>query len=341
MFAAAMWWSRQGGRATATEGRRRRNAAPMSIVPDVAGRAMWDQSRRAWHGDLARDRHGSRTQISGYLIRSNFEEVRKSGRQTSSPDRFAPLRSRPAQAKGRARARRSAVEGCPGRPCALSGPGCEERHPARTPGHASSIGRPGPGHGRSRPRERSGPAEVDLQYAGILSPLDRRVGLRRSIRPASSRLATPTGLSLSRSCSRSACSSPCPRIIAVDCEAASGTERCCPPLLRSQRRQPDRRRHAADIDSQIDYHGTIKLRRAVSERSKSLYPEPVRQCPPRVDTPRMSRRSRTAGIQRRVPGTFVYLVNADDTVSVGPTSSASPMANGSRYRSGLAPAMTS
>ena len=72
------------------------------------------------------------------------------------------------------------------------------------------------------------------------------------------------------------------------------------------------------FDSQIDTTtGTIKLRAQFRQRRRDAVSRTSSSTSSCWSTPtRTSRSMPTAGVQRGVPGTFVYLVNADNTVSV-------------------------
>jgi multidrug efflux system membrane fusion protein len=71
------------------------------------------------------------------------------------------------------------------------------------------------------------------------------------------------------------------------------------------------------FDSQIDpTTGTIKLRAQFPNETETLYPNQFVNVQLLLDTHKDVTIMPTAGVQRGVPGTFVYLVNADNTVSV-------------------------
>ena len=75
----------------------------------------------------------------------------------------------------------------------------------------------------------------------------------------------------------------------------------------------------ATFDSQIDpTTGTIKLRAMFPNEQRALYPNQFVNVRLLLDTHKNVTTMSTAGIQRGVPGTFVYLVNPDSTVSVRP-----------------------
>ena len=73
------------------------------------------------------------------------------------------------------------------------------------------------------------------------------------------------------------------------------------------------------FDSQIDpTTGTIKLRAQFANGTKTLYPNQFVNIRLLLDTHKDVVTMSTAGIQRGVPGTFVYLVKDDSTVTVRP-----------------------
>jgi multidrug efflux system membrane fusion protein len=71
------------------------------------------------------------------------------------------------------------------------------------------------------------------------------------------------------------------------------------------------------FDSQIDSStGTIKLRAAFANETRNLFPNQFVNIELLVDQHKDVAIAPTAAVQRGVPGTFVYLVDADNTVSV-------------------------
>src|SRR6201999_1362543 len=92
------------------------------------------------------------------------------------------------------------------------------------------------------------------------------------------------------------------------------------------------------FDSQIDpTTGTIKLRAQFPNESKALYPNQFVNVRLLLDTHKGVTTMPTAGVQRGVPGTFVYLVNADSTVSVRPVKLGVTDGDNVEVSSGLAP----
>ena len=92
------------------------------------------------------------------------------------------------------------------------------------------------------------------------------------------------------------------------------------------------------FDSQIDpTTGTIKLRAQFPNEAKTLYPNQFVNVRLLLDTHKDVTTMSTAAIQRGVPGTFVYLVNADSTVSVRAVQLGVTDGDRVEVKSGLAP----
>lgn len=161
-------------------------------------------------------------------------------------------------------------------------------------------------------------AEVNLVYCRILSPLDGRVGLRQvdqgnyvtpsepnglvvitQLQPISVLFTVPED-NLPAISARMQASAKLPAT-AYD---RSGANKIADGVLQT-------------FDSQIDpTTGTIKMRAQFSNEAKNLFPNQFVNIRLLVDTHKDVTVMPTAGIQRGVPGTFVYLVNSDNTVSV-------------------------
>jgi multidrug efflux system membrane fusion protein len=161
-------------------------------------------------------------------------------------------------------------------------------------------------------------AEVNLQYCRILSPLNGRVGLRQvdqgnyvtpgdtnglvvitQLQPISVLFTVPEDnlQAISKRLQDGA-------VLPAAAYDRSGANKIADGTLQS-------------FDSQIDpTTGTIKLRAQFPNESKALYPNQFVNVRLLLDTHKDVTTMPTAGIQRGVPGTFVYLVNADNTVSV-------------------------
>ena len=92
------------------------------------------------------------------------------------------------------------------------------------------------------------------------------------------------------------------------------------------------------FDSQIDpTTGTIKLRAQFPNETEALYPNQFVNIQLLLDTHKDVTIMPTAGVQRGVPGTFVYLVNADSTVSVRKVNLGVTDGDHVEVRSGLQP----
>jgi len=92
------------------------------------------------------------------------------------------------------------------------------------------------------------------------------------------------------------------------------------------------------VDSQIDpTTGTIKLRAQFANETKTLFPNQFVNVRLLVDTHKDVTVMPTAAIQRGAPGTFVYLINSDNTVSVHLVLLGVTDGNRVEVRSGLAP----
>ena len=92
------------------------------------------------------------------------------------------------------------------------------------------------------------------------------------------------------------------------------------------------------LDNQIDTTtGTLKLRAEFANQDDSLFPNQFVNIQLLVDTLRDATVVPTSAIQRGAPGTFVYLVNADNTVTVKPVTLGPASAERIATQSGLAP----
>jgi multidrug efflux system membrane fusion protein len=161
-------------------------------------------------------------------------------------------------------------------------------------------------------------AQVNLQYCHILSPLNGRVGLRQvdqgnyvtpgdtngivvitQLKPISVLFTVPED-NLQAISKRLQAGAVLPAA-ALD---RSGAKKIADGTLQT-------------FDSQIDpTTGTIKLRAQFPNETELLYPNQFVNIQLLLDTHKDVTTMPTAGVQRGIPGTFVYLVNPDQTVSV-------------------------
>src|SRR5499427_977738 len=92
------------------------------------------------------------------------------------------------------------------------------------------------------------------------------------------------------------------------------------------------------LDNQIDTTtGTLKLRAEFANEDDSLFPNQFVNIQLLVDTLHGATVTPTSAIQRGAPGTFVYLVNADNTVTVKPVTLGPASAEQIAIQSGLSP----
>jgi multidrug efflux system membrane fusion protein len=92
------------------------------------------------------------------------------------------------------------------------------------------------------------------------------------------------------------------------------------------------------LDNQIDTTtGTLKLRAEFANEDDSLFPNQFVNVRLLIDTLRDATVVPTSAIQRGAPGTFVYLVNADNTVAVKPVTLGPASAERVAIQAGLAP----
>jgi membrane fusion protein, multidrug efflux system len=182
-------------------------------------------------------------------------------------------------------------------------------------------------------------AEVNLAYTKIVSPLDGRVGLRQvdqgnyvtpgdanglvvitQIQPISVLFTIPED-NLQAISKRLQAGATLP----VTALNRSGSDTLAQGKLNT-------------FDSQIDpTTGTIKLRAEFPNEPKTLYPNQFVNIRLLLDTHKDVVTMSTSGIQRGVPGTFVYLVQDDSTVTVRPVKLGITDGNRVEVLSGVAP----
>jgi multidrug efflux system membrane fusion protein len=336
LLAAAVWWSRHEGAPQKAAGR---NAGPVSIVPGTAGKGDIGINLNALGTVTSLATVTVRTQISGYLIKIDFTE----GREVKKGDLLAQIDSRPyeatlAQAKGQLARDEALLKGAQVDLVRYQDLSAKNAIPRQTLDTQVALVAQDQGTVEAdRGTVRS--AEVNLQYCRILSPLDGRVGLRQvdqgnyvtpgdtnglvvitQLQPISVLFTVPED-NLQTIAKRLQDRAVLPAA-AYD---RSGASKIADGTLQT-------------FDSQIDSTtGTIKLRAQFPNDTKTLYPNQFVNVRLLVDTHKDVTIMPAAGIQRGVPGTFVYLINADDTVSVRPIQLGVTDGERVEVRSGLAP----
>jgi membrane fusion protein, multidrug efflux system len=317
-IAGIVWWNRQGGAPQPSN--TGRNAAPMSIVPEVVGKGDIGINLNALGTVTSLATVTVRTQISGYLLKVDFTE----GDEVKKGDLLAEIDSRPyeatlAQAKGQLARDEAMLRGAQVDLTRYQGLAAQNAVPRQT--LDTQIALVAQDQGTVEADKASvKAAEVNLQYCRILSPIDGRVGLRQvdqgnyvtpgdanslvvitQLQPISVLFTVPEDnlQAIARRIQAGA-------VLPAAAYDRSGANKIADGTLQT-------------FDSQIDQTtGTIKLRAQFANETRSLYPNQFVNIRLLLDTHKDVTTISTAGIQRGVPGTFVYLISADNTVSVRP-----------------------
>ena len=315
-LAGVAWWNWQG--AAPQPSRTGRNAAPMSIVPEVVGKGDISINLNALGTVTSLATVTIRTQISGYMIKIDFTE----GQEVKKGDLLAEIDARPyeaalAQMRGQLARDVALLKGAQVDLARYQGLAAQNAVPHQTLDTQVALVAQDQGIVEAD-RGQVKAAEVNLQYCRILAPLDGQVGLRQvdqgnyvtpgdtngivvitQLQPISVLFTLPED-NLQPVLKRMQTGATLP-VTAYD---RSGANKIAEGVLQT-------------FDSQIDpTTGTIKARAKFANETKSLYPNQFVNVRLLVDTHKDVTVMPTSGIQRGVPGTFVYLVNADDTVSV-------------------------
>jgi membrane fusion protein, multidrug efflux system len=337
VVAGVVWWSRQQGAPQPARGGR--NAVAMSIVPEVVGK-----------GDIGINLNGLgtvtslatvtiRSQISGYLQKIDFKE----GDDVKKGDLLAEIDPRPfeaalAQAKGQLARDEAMLKGAQVDLARYQGLAAQNAVPRQT--LDTQIALVGQDQGTvEADRAAVKSAEVNLQYCHIVSPIDGRVGLRQVDQGNYVTPGDATGLVVITQLQPISVLFTVPEdnLPAISKRISDGAALPAAAFSRNGATK------IADgtlqtFDSQIDpTTGTIKLRAQFPNESKALYPNQFVNVRLLLDTHKDVTTMPTAGVQRGTPGTFVYLVNADDTVSVRKVELGVTDGDRVEVRSGLVP----
>jgi multidrug efflux system membrane fusion protein len=313
-----VWWSKQVGAPAPTGGGR--NAGPMSIVPEVVGKGDIGINLNALGTVTSLATVTIRTQISGYLQKIAFKE----GDDVKKGDLLAEIDPRPyeaalAQANGNLARDEALLKGAQVDLTRYQGLAAQNAVAHQTLDTQIALVAQDQGTVEAD-RAAVKAAQVNLQYCHIISPLNGRVGLRQvdqgnyvtpgdanglvvitQLQPISVLFTLPED-NIQTVLKRMQDGAVLPAA-AYD---RSGAIKIADGSLQT-------------FDSQIDpTTGTIKARAQFANDTKVLYPNQFVNVRLLVDTHKDVTTMSTAGIQRGVPGTFVYLVNADSTVSVRP-----------------------
>jgi membrane fusion protein, multidrug efflux system len=337
VVAGVVWWSRQEGAPQHAGGGR--NAAPMSIVPETVAKGDIGVNLNALGTVTSLATVTIRTQISGYLQKIDFKE----GDDVKKGDLLAEIDPRPyeaalAQAQGNLARDEALLKGAQVDLARYQTLSAQNAVPRQTLDTQVALVAQDQGTVEAD-RAAVKAAEVNLQYCHIISPLDGRVGLRQvdqgnyvtpgdtnglvvitQLQPISVLFTLPED-NLQTVLKRMQGGATLP-VTAYD---RSGASKIADGIMQT-------------FDSQIDpTTGTIKARAQFANDAKTLYPNQFVNVGLLVDTHKDVTTMPTAGIQRGVPGTFVYLVNADSTVSVRKVVLGVTDGERVEVRSGLAP----
>src|SRR5450631_3500597 len=337
-LSGAIWWSRQ--ETAPRQGGGGRTAAPMSIGPETVGKGDIGINLNALGTVTSLATVTVRTQISGYLLKIDFTE----GQEVKKGDLLAEVDSRPyeatlAQVKGQLARDEAQLKGAQVDLTRYQGLAAQNAVPHQTLDTQVALVAQDQGTVEAD-RGTVKSAEVNLQYCRILSPLDGRVGLRQvdqgnyvtpgdtnglvvitQLQPISVLFTVPEDnlQTISKRLQDGA-------VLPATAYDRSGVNKIADGAL-------------STFDSQIDpTTGTIKLRALFPNESRALYPNQFVNVRLLIDTHKDVTTMSTAGIQRGVPGTFVYLISADNTVSVRPVQLGVTDSDCVEVRSGLAPA---
>src|ERR1700760_1404688 len=321
VVAGIVWWTRQQpAQQQAAGGRRGGGGAPMSVVTETIGSGDIGITLNALGTVTSLATVTVRSQISGYMMSIDFKE----GDEVKKGDLIAEIDPRPyeaalAQAKGALARDEALLKGAQVDLVRYQGLAAQNAVPHQQLDTQIALVATDQGTVEAD-RGMVKAAEVNLAYTKIVSPLDGRVGLRlvdqgnyvtpgdtnglvviTQILPISVLFTIPED-NLQAISKRLQAGAKLP----VTALNRSGSDTLAMGKLNT-------------FDSQIDpTTGTIKLRAEFPNEPKTLYPNQFVNIRLLLDTHKDVVTMSTSGIQRGVPGTFVYLVQDDSTVTVRP-----------------------
>lgn len=339
LVAGIVWWARQQRAPEPNHGGRRGGSAPMSVVPETVGSGDIGINLNALGTVTSLATVTVRPQISGYLTRIAFKE----GDEIKKGDLLAEIDPRSyeaalAQQRGQLARDEALLKGAQVDLTRYQGLAAQNAVPhqqldTQVALVAQDQGTVEADHALVKA------AEVNLAYTRITSPIDGRVGLRLIDQ---GNYVTPTdanGLVVITKIQPISVLFTVPEdnLQAIAKRLQAGAKLPVTALDRAGANKLDEG-VLTTFDSQIDpTTGTIKLRAQFPNESKTLYPNQFVNVRLLLDTHKDVVTMSTAGIQRGVPGTFVYLVNADSTVTVRPVKLGVTDGNRVEVISGLAP----
>jgi multidrug efflux system membrane fusion protein len=316
VLAAFVFHSRQ--EAAKPPGGGGRNSGTMSIVPAVVSKGDIGISINALGTVTSLATVTIQSQISGQLMRIDFQE----GQDVKKGDLLEEIDPRPyeavlAQMKGQLARDEALLKGARVDLARYQVLAAQKAVPQQTLDTqvvlvAQDEGTVASDQGQVKA------AEVNLVYCRILSPLDGRVGLRQVDQGNYVTPSEPNGLVVITQLQPISVLFTVPEdnLPAISARMQASAKL---PATAYDRSGANKIADGAlqTFDSQIDpTTGTIKMRAQFSNEAKNLFPNQFVNIRLLVDTHKDVTVMPTAGIQRGVPGTFVYLVNSDNTVSV-------------------------
>ena len=330
-----VWWTKQ---AAPPQGNGR-NSAPMSIVPEVVGKGDIGININALGTVTSLATVTIRTQISGYMQKIDFTE----GNDVKKGDLLAEIDPRPyeaalAQAKGQLARDEAMLKGAQVDLARYQGLAAQNAVPHQTLDTQIALVAQDQGTVEAD-KAAVKSAEVNLAYCRILSPLDGRVGIRQVdqgnyVTPGDTNgivvITQLHPISVLFTVPEDNLQAIATRLKAGAVLPATALDRAASTKIEEGSTQT--------FDSQIDpTTGTIRLRAQFSNDERLLFPNQFVNIRLLLDTHKDVTTMSTAGIQRGAPGTFVYLVNADSTVSVRPVKLGVTDGDHVEILSGLAP----
>jgi membrane fusion protein, multidrug efflux system len=338
LIGGVVWWTRHHAVQQQTRGFGR-VAPPVSIAEDIVRKGDVGVTLNALGTVTSLATVTIRSQISGYLMKIDFKE----GTEVKKGDLLAEIDPRPykaalAQAKGQLARDEALLKGAQVDLTRYQGLAAQKAVPHQTLDTQIALVAQDQGTVEAD-RATVQSAEVNLNYTRIVSPIDGRVGLRQVDQ---GNYVTPNdtnGLVVITQLTPISVLFTVPEdnLPAIAKRLRSGAVLPVTALDRSD---------ASDLadgklstfDSQIDpTTGTIKLRALFSNDQRTLYPSQFVNIRLLLDTHKNVDTMSTAAIQRGVPGTFVYLVNPNNTVSVRPVKLGVNDGDRVEVLSGLAP----
>jgi len=321
LAAGAVWWLRRAPAPQQNEAAGRgRGGAPMSVVDETIGKGDIGISLNALGTVTSLATVTIRSQISGYLMKIEFKE----GDEVKKGDLIAEIDSRPyeaalAQAKGQLARDEATLKGAQVDLARYQGLASQNAVPRQTLDTQVALVAQDQGTVEAD-RAAVKSAEVNLNYTRILSPIDGRVGLRQVDQGNYVTPGDTTGLVVITQLAPISVLFTVPEdnLQAISKRLASGAVL---PVTALDRGGANKLADGSlqTFDSQIDpTTGTIKLRAQFPNQQRTLYPNQFVNIRLLIDTHKDVTTMSTAGVQRGVPGTFVYLVNPDSTVTVRP-----------------------